>query len=307
MRRTRQKIFFAFLLGMFSLLLLVPLVMPTAHTPRNDLWPEIARHIDMDYKVGQNPEVDNQIRWYLQHPKTLQALFTNAQPYLYYVYQQIRERHLPAELALIPIIESSYNPFAESTMGATGLWQMMPATAADYGIKTTASFDGRLDVPSSTQAALDHFASLHAYFGDWLLAIAAYDAGAGTVKAIITQNQALHQATDVWSLSLPDEAKFYVTKFIALATIIKDPHRFHISLPAIANEPFFSMFPLSQTVNLNQVAKTTQTDMNTLRRLNPGLNPQTNIVHKGDYALLIPKDKAPLLEKSSNLVATSNT
>src|ERR1700681_4122211 len=95
--RMRQKIFFAFLLSMFGLLLLVPLVMPTAHTARNDLWPEIARHIDIDYKIGQHPDVDNQIRWYLQHPKTLHALFTNAQPYLYYVYQQIRARHLPAE------------------------------------------------------------------------------------------------------------------------------------------------------------------------------------------------------------------
>lgn len=288
--RMSQKICFFMLLGTLSVLLLIPSMIPPAISAQNNLWPEIGRHISLDYQFGEQPEVDSQIRWYVQHPKILQNLLVNAQPYLYYVYQQVRERHLPAELALIPFIESSYNPFAQSAAGATGLWQMMPATAADYGLKITPYFDSRLDILASTQAALTHFTALHNYFGDWLLAIAAYDAGAGTIKTTLAQQAAVEQATDIWSLHLPSEARFYLAKLIALATIVKDPYQFHLALPPIANKPFFSAVLLDRTINLYQVAQTTQTDMHTLRRLNPGFSLQSNIIPKGDYALLIPKD-----------------
>lgn len=291
----RLKIFFAFLLSMLGALLFLPFLVQGAKTHHNDLWPEIAQNITLHYQMGQQAQVDEQIRWYVRHPKTLYALLGNAKPYLYYVYQQIQQRHLPAELSLVPIIESSYNPFAQSTMGASGLWQIMPETAADYGLKMTQWFDGRLDVQASTKAALDHFSSLHSYFGDWLLAIAAYDAGAGTVRNTILQNQQHHQATDVWSLSLPSDAKDYVIKYIALATIIKDPKRYHINLPRIANEPFFATYALQHPANLNQIAHATKTDMNTIRKLNPGYNSTATVVPQGNYALLIPKEKAPLL------------
>lgn len=198
----RQKLFFAFLLSMLGALLFLPVLMQSTKPISHGLWPEIAQNINLHYQVGQKPEVDEQIHWYIQHPKAFRALLKNAEPYLYYVYQQIRRRHLPAELVLIPIIESNYNPFAQSNMGAIGLWQMMPRTAADYGLKMTQWFDSRLDVLASTNAALDHFSSLHAYFGDWLLAFAAYDAGAGTIRSTILRNRELHQPTDIWSLSL---------------------------------------------------------------------------------------------------------
>lgn len=301
----REKIFFAFavILSMLGALLFLPLVMQSAKPHHNDLWPEIAQNITLQYQVGQQAQVDEQIRWYMHHPKTLNALLGNAEPYLYYVYQQIRQRHLPAELSLIPIIESSYNPFAQSNMGASGLWQIMPGTASDYGLKMTQWFDGRLDVLASTKAALDHFSSLHSYFGDWLLAIAAYDAGAGTIRTTILQNQERHQATDVWSLSLPGDAKDYVIKYIALATIIKNPQRFHITLPKIANEPFFAAYALQHPANLNQIANATKTDMQTIRRLNPGYSSGFTTVPKGNYALLIPKEKASLLEKNKGIQA----
>ncbi len=296
-----QKIFTALFLVIFSLLF-IPFLLTKAVSPRSNIWPEISSHIRIDYKMGQQAEVDKQIDWYLDHPKVLHALLSNAQPYLYYVYQQIQQRNLPAELALIPIIESSYNPFAQSAMGASGLWQIMPATGADYGLKTSHNFNGRLDVMSSTKAALSHFSSLYNYFGDWLLAIAAYDAGAGKIKSIMMANQASQQNTDVWSLSLPEEAKFYVTKLIALAAIVKDPERFHVILPPIPNEPFFLAFPLNhQSINLHQIAETTQIDLSTLRRLNPGFSLDTNFIIEGDYALLIPKDKAYLIEENTEL------
>lgn len=297
----RPKLFFAFLLSMLGALLFLPVLMQSTKPISHDLWPEIAQNINLHYQVGQQPEVDEQIHWYTQHPKAFRALLNNAEPYLYYVYQQIRRRHLPAELVLIPIIESNYNPFAQSNMGAIGLWQMMPRTAADYGLKMTQWFDSRLDVLASTNAALDHFSSLHAYFGDWLLAFAAYDAGAGTIRSTILHNRELHQPTDVWSLSLPSDAKAYVVKLIALATILKDPQRFNVALPPIANEPFFTTYALRQTANLHQIAHVTETNIETIRRLNPGYGSTSTIVPKGDYALLIPKDKASLLEKNKTI------
>lgn len=297
----QHKLWIALVLSIFSLLMLTP-AMVFSLQPRpaqTDLWSEIGQHFTLVHHADQQADVDQQIHWYVTHPKTLQKLIANAQPYLYYVYQQVRLRHLPAELALIPIIESSYNPFVQSNVGAAGLWQMMPGTATDYGLHVNAHTDGRLNVLASTEAALHFFSDLHAYLGDWLLAIAAYDAGAGKVHATIKQNQEIHAGTDIWSLPLPDESRIYMSKLIALATIIKNPERYHITLPPIANEPYFSTVSLHQPINLHQVAKATQTDIATIQLLNPQLT-QASAVASND-ALLIPKDKVSLLEKRDTL------
>lgn len=299
----RQKLLHCFYVVIFSFALLIPV--STSQAIESDLWHEIARHFSfLGSHTAQKDNITNQVNWYKRHPETLESLVENAKPYLYYIYQQTKERGLPAELALIPIIESNYDPFVHSSAGATGLWQMMRGTAEDHGVEINKWMDGRRDVVASTQAALDHLVYLHEYFGDWLLAIAAYDVGEGKVRSAILANKQHHQATDFWSLPLPEEAKFYIPKLIALAMIVKDPYRFKLPLPSIPNQPFFASFDLHQQVDLNDVAEASGTDLTTIRRLNPAFRHSTTLP-AGDYALLIPKDKVKLFLKNKDLLLDS--
>ncbi len=298
----RQKFFTALLLNFFGLLLVFPAFISHARPQALDLWTEIAQNFNLSNTGIQQADVDKQIRQYVKQPQALKHLISNANPYLYYVYQQIQQRGLPAELALIPLIESSYNPFEQSSAGASGLWQMMPTTAAQYGLSINSHFDGRLDVIASTKAALDHFSNLHSKFGDWLLAIIAYDAGAGKVHSTLVQSrQESLDPTDFDNLSLPDESRTYLTKLLALATIIKNPQRYHVNLPYIENKPFFEVYKISSAINLEKLASLSKTDFTTIQRLNPQLSSATKQNH---YALLIPQDKANLLEKNKEIHAS---
>lgn len=151
----------------------------------DNLW-DTLRHEFVLPHYEYMPQVREQINWFLMHQDFLQRSASRAAPYLYYILQQVRKRHLPPEIVLLPLLESSYNPFAYSTVGAAGIWQMMPGTATGFGVKQNWWYDGRRDVVASTQAALDYVAYLGSYFGgNWLLAIAAYDTGEGNVLAAI--------------------------------------------------------------------------------------------------------------------------
>ncbi len=296
----RHKFLIALLFNFFGLLLLFPAFI-SARPPGSGLWTEIAKNFNLNNTGIQQAAVDQQIHRYVKQPQALRKLIANASPYLYYVYQQIQQRGLPAELALIPLIESSYNPFQESSAGASGLWQMMPATATQYGLAINSHFDGRLDILDSTKAALDLFAHLHSKFGDWLLAIVAYDAGAGKVHSTLVQSgQDNSDAMDFDALSFPTESKAYLTKLLALATIIKNPQRYHVSLPYIENKPFFEVYKISSAINLERLASLSNADFSTLQRLNPQMNEALNQKH---YALLIPQEKAQFIEKSKELHA----
>jgi len=269
--------------------------MPVIHQNSSLIWGALHSHFKLGQYVNQ-PSVQYSIKWFLNHRSLLNKILENSRPYLYYVYQQTQKRHMPAELALIPMIESGYDPFAYSARGATGIWQMMPTTAASFGLKMNWWYDARRDTIASTQYALNYFKQLHKTFRDWLLAIAAYDAGQGTIEQAIQYNQKIGKSMDFWSLPLPYETKSYVPKLLALAAIISNPDRYHVKLPAIYDTPYFSVISGSSQITLTQAAHLSGVKESTIQKLNPGLR-RWATKPDATYNLLVPKDKAKIFKK----------
>jgi membrane-bound lytic murein transglycosylase D len=198
----------------------------TRYRNADNLWDVLREEFTLPH-YEDNPAVQEKIEWYMNNQDFLLRSATRAAPYLYYILQQVKKRHLPAELVLLPIIESGYNPFAISNMGAMGIWQMMPDTASGLGIKRDSWYDGRRDVIASTRAALNYLAYLQSFFdGNWLLAIAAYNTGEGNVLAAIRRNIREGYGTDFWSLPVAQQTKDYVPRLLALAVIISHPDLF---------------------------------------------------------------------------------
>lgn len=250
-------------------------------------WEVVRQHFVLDHHI-HHPRVQKQIRWLVTHPHYLNQL-KDAEPFIYHIISEIQKNHLPGELALIPMIESSYNPFAYSSAGASGLWQLMPATSKDYGIKRNWWVDERRSIHSSTKAALSYFKNLERYFnGDWLLAIAAYDCGEGTIRrALKSSHNPIHS---FWYLALPDETQNYVPRLLALAEIIEHPEKYHIRLPFIQHQPYFAEIYVRKQIDLSQMAKFAGMNFKDFMHLNPGFNhlsTSPNTLTK----LLIPKHK----------------
>lgn len=271
----------------------------SAHLDLNLLLPESLRTnvwsaMSSDFALDDNIDhtmTKQQLNYFLKHREYLKELATNAEPYLYYIYQETRKRGMPAEIALLPMVESNYYPFGISTTGATGLWQMMPGTASGFGIKINWWYDGRRDIKASTEAALNYLSYLHNYFGDWLLAIAAYNSGEGTVEMAIRHNKLLGKPTDYWSLPLPYQTKMYVPKLLALANIFSNPDDYHFDLPDLPNKPYFKTVSMHSQIDLERVAKLADTPLSTVRLLNPGFRRWATMPNQ-HYALLLPTDKA---------------
>src|SRR5579872_1697739 len=197
----------------------------------DNVWDALRLEFNLPH-YENNPEVQVQIEWFLTHNHFLMESTSRAGPYIYYILQQVRKRHLPAELVLLPVIESSYNPFSNSYMGAAGIWQIMPETASGFGIKRNWWYDGRRDIIASTKAALNYLAYLQNFFeGNWLLAIAAYNTGEGSVLSAIRRNVSTGMNTDFWSLPLSQQTRDYVPRLLALAEIISHPDRYGIRFP----------------------------------------------------------------------------
>lgn len=194
-----------------------------------NFWSQMSQDFAIESQEN-NPDIQRQIHWYQQHPKHLQRILMRAEPFLRYVYQQTHHYNLPAELALIPLLESQYNPAAGARSGPAGLWQMMPGTAAKFGLKVNRGYDGRRDVNASTKAALTYLTYLHRYFNqNWLLALAAYNAGEGKIAAVSSRHN-----FNFWNLPPSRETREYVPKILALASIIRQPGLYKVSLPNLA-------------------------------------------------------------------------
>ncbi len=236
-----------------------------------------------------NPLVQNKITWFLNHQDYLMHSMTRAAPYLYFILQQVKKRKLPAELVLLPIIESAYNPFALNTSsGAAGMWQMMSATASGYGIRQNSWYDGRRDVVASTKAALNHLAYLKTFFeGNWLLAIAAYDTGEGNVLAAIRRNITNGESTDFWSLPVAQETRDYVPQLLALAVIISHPERFPIAYPPVPNAPYLAEVDVGTQIDLKEAASLAGLSFKELKQLNSGYN-RTATDPNGPFNLVLP-------------------
>lgn len=255
-----------------------------------DVW-EVARsEFTLNHDVTR-PEVQEQIRWLVAHPSYLIKVSRQCEPYIYHILREIRKRKLPGELALLPMIESAYDPFAYSGAGAAGLWQLMPQTGSGLGLKQDWWFDGRRSIGPSTDAALNYLVYLNKFFnGNWLLAIAAYDSGEGTIARSIKANIGPGKPAVFWNLPVPGETKVYVPRLLALAEIINNPARYRVNLPAIPYLPYFEEVNIGSQIDLNHAAKLAGISYKELIKLNPGYNRWTTAPYK-PFKLLIPAEK----------------
>lgn len=252
------------------------------------MWDVLRSELSLNHEVTQ-PEVQTQLRWLVSHPSYLQKL-ARSEPYIYHIVTEIKKRGIPGEIALLPMIESAYDPFAYSGAGAAGLWQLMPGTGNDLGLKQDWWFDGRRSIRPSTDAALNYLTYLNKYFnGNWILAIAAYDSGEGTVSRAI-KNSGQTRNIRFWSLPLPSETRAYVPRLLALAEIIKYPARYKITLPDIPHTPYFEEVNIGSQIDLNHAAKLAGISYKDLIKLNPGYNRWATAPYK-PFKLLIPTSK----------------
>jgi membrane-bound lytic murein transglycosylase D len=245
-----------------------------------------------------NERIDREINWYLQHPQSLISLQQRAEPYMHHILDEIEAKHLPGELALLPVVESSFVPTAYSKSAASGLWQFIPSTGQEFGLKQNSWYDGRRDIYASTKAATSYLKQLSENFnGDWLLALASYNYGKGNVRKCIERNEDMDLPTDYWSLSLPDETYHYVPKLLAVAKIFANADRYHIPLRHIPNKPYFEVVDIKAPLDLNKAAQMANTPLNEFLRLNPGFN-RWCTAPDGPHRLLIPVKNAPLFKKN---------
>lgn len=239
------------------------------------------------------PAVDNDAvrrhaEWFARHPDYLERVLNRAQPFLPHVAEEIAARGLPAELAFIPAIESAFDPFAYSHGRAAGLWQIVPGTGKRFGLKQNWWYDGRRDVVESTRAALDYLEYLHGFFdGDWLLAVAAYNSGEGTVRRAIRSNEAAGRPTDFWSLRLPRETRNYVPRLLGLSAVMADPAAHSLELPPLAPAPMFTTVELDGQIDLAVAAELAGIELAELQALNPGFN-RWATDPEGPHRLLLP-------------------
>ena len=260
------------------------------------IWDDMSGNFDLAKRPYPQP-LQKQIKWFARNPTYVERLASNASPYIYYVYSQTERRGLPAELALLPMIESAYDPFGYSHSGAIGLWQMMPGTASGFGLKINWWYDGRRDVVASTNAALAYLSYLNDFFDHrWLLAIAAYNSGEGTVQHAMEYNKAHHLSTSFWDLPLPPQTEVYVPKLLALSIMFANPGDYHIKLPAVPDEPYFGAVEMHDQIGIDLAAKLAETKVSVIRTLNPGYR-RWATQPQGDYLLLLPVKKVAIFKK----------
>ena len=232
--------------------------------------------------------VDREVELYRKNPDFLDRTFKRGARYLYYIVQEIEKRKLPLELALLPVVESAFNPVAYSRSRASGLWQFIPSSGKHYGLEQNWWIDERRDVIEATGAALTYLQYLNTYFaGDWYLAIAAYNGGEGTVGSAVRRNQAAGLPTDFFSLNLRAETRDYVPKLLAISRIVRNPEAYGLSFAAIPNQPFFEAVEPGRQVHLEQAAQLAGITREDMFALNPGYNRMTTPPH-GPHRLLLP-------------------
>jgi len=258
------------------------------YTP--NAWDRLTNNFKLEHYAEQ-PSVQKQIRWYQSHQSHLRRIAKRAAPYMYYILQEIEAHQMPGEIALLPILESAFDPFAYSEVGAAGLWQLMPRTARVIGLKQNWWYDGRRDIFASTNAALNYLKKLNNQFDhDWLLTLAAYDSGWGRVRRAMRRNAKKNKPTDFWSLNLPGETKIYLPRMLALAIIIKDPEQYGITLPAIKNQPYLVEVDTGSQIELSHAAKLADMTLDELYQLNPAFN-RWATDPEGPHRLLLPTEK----------------
>ncbi|MBU0808631.1 MAG: LysM peptidoglycan-binding domain-containing protein [Gammaproteobacteria bacterium] len=259
-----------------------------------DIWERVRNGYQLQETITLNPRIEQQRLWFVSNPSFIEKAGERSNPYIHFIVERLEERNMPMELALLPMIESAYNPQAYSHAHAAGLWQFIPSTGRHFNLRQTNWYDGRRDVMASTDAAISYLSRLKEMFnGDWLLALAAYNAGEGRVSRAIERNQKLGLPTDYWNLSLPTETQNYVPKLLALSQVVMTPQAYGVSLAPVANEPYFEQVEFKQHMDLARVAAMAGLDEDELYLLNPAF--KKGITLDGPQHLLVPTDKAEQL------------
>jgi membrane-bound lytic murein transglycosylase D len=254
-----------------------------------DLWERVRRGFAM-------PDIDNGLvrdreQWYASRPDYVQRMTERGSRYLFHIVEELERRGMPTELALLPFIESAFNPEAMSSAKASGMWQFMPSTGRHFSLKQNVFRDDRRDVLASTRAALDYLKKLYGMFGDWHLALAAYNWGEGNVARGIARNRQLGQPTDYASLKMPNETRLYVPKLQAVKNIIARPVDFGLTLPTLANHPYFLSVTIARDVDVDLAASLAGMGVEEFRTLNPQMNKPV-ILAAVTPQVLLPYDNA---------------
>ena len=251
-----------------------------------DIWQHI--RAQLKFTVPQNRRVIAQRNWFAKHPDYLDRVAKRAEPFIHYIVQQLEANDMPLEMALLPIVESAFDPFAYSHGRASGMWQFVPDTGKRFGMKQNWWYDGRRDVIASTNGAIKYLKYLHKYFdGDWMLALAAYNSGEGRVRRAVTANRKKNKPTDFWSLDLPKETRAYVPKLLALADIVKRPGDFDLTLYKIDNKSVIRPVAIGSQLDLAKASKLAELTLAEFQHLNPGFN-RWATDPDGPHQLLLP-------------------
>lgn len=260
-----------------------------------DIWDRIRQGFAM-------PDLDNDLvrdreKWYARRPDYMLRMTERSRPYLFHIVEELERRKMPTELALLPFIESAFNPQAVSSAKAAGMWQFMPATGKYFDLKQNLFRDDRRDVLESTRAALDYLQKLYTMFGDWHLALAAYNWGEGSVGRALARNKALGKPLTYSDLRMPNETRFYVPKLQAVKNIVAQPEAFNTALPLIQNHPFFKSVAIERDIDVAMAVKLANVSMADFKALNPAMN-RPVILAAGTPQILLPWDNATVFENN---------
>jgi peptidoglycan lytic transglycosylase D len=268
-------------------------------------YPDVFDRIRAGFKLTDidSRQIDQQLAWYANNPEYLERTFGRAVPYLHHIVQEIERRGMPLELALLPVVESAFEPYARSWATANGLWQFMPGTGERFGLKQDWWYDGRRDVLESTRAAMDYLQYMHdEFFDDWLLAVAAYNCGEFRVQREVNKNRALGKPVDFFSLNLPSETRAYVPKLMAMRRLVANPEDYGIAFSPIPNEPYFVKVDTGGQLDLTLAAELAGITLDEVYELNPGFH-RWATDPAGPHRLLLPRDTADAFRKNLDLLS----
>lgn len=263
--------------------------------PSSNLWLRIQSGFELSEL--NSPLVITQTRWLAARPDYVNRSMARSSRYLFYIVEEVNLRGMPTEIALLPFVESAFNPVAKSTAKAMGIWQFMPATGKDFKLTQNVFRDERRDVLQSTNAALDYLQRLHRQFGDWQLALAAYNWGEGNVAKAIKRNQAAGLPTDYLSLKMPKETREYIPKLMAYKAIVLDPAAYGIVLPELKNHPYFVAIDVTRDIDVEVVTKLSDLTPEEFRNLNPSFNKPV-ILSAANQQILLPFGHAELFQEN---------
>ena len=263
--------------------------------PPKDLWDRMRRGFAMPDL--QTSDVTEREQWYARRPEYIQRMTARSNKYLFHIVEELERRQMPTELALLPFVESAFNPQAVSSAKAAGMWQFMPSTGRYFDLKQNAFRDDRRDVLASTRAALDYLQKLHRMFGDWHLALAAYNWGEGSVGRAIARNQKAGLPTGYLDLNMPVETRQYIPKLQAIKNIVANPEAFKSELPLIANHPYFQQVDITRDIDVALAARLADVKIEDFKALNPSAH-RPVILASGTPQILLPWDNAIIFQRN---------